>query len=49
MVHYSKFKNKENVKVNLYFCLIRYHIMKTYGGVEAYLHALLTMTLDGVK
>jgi hypothetical protein len=37
------------MKVNLYICLIKYHVMKTHGGVEAKLHALLTTTLEGVE
>jgi hypothetical protein len=28
-------------------CLIKYHVMKTYGGVEVQLHALFTSALDG--
>jgi hypothetical protein len=28
-------------------CLIKHHTKKTYGGVEVYLHAFLTLGLDG--
>jgi hypothetical protein len=34
-----------NVKMSL--CLTKHHAMKTYWGLEVYLHALLTAALDG--
>jgi len=33
-------------KVMLFLCLIKYHAMNTYGGMEAELHALLNSALD---
>jgi hypothetical protein len=36
-----------NVKVKLSPCLAKYHAMKTYWGMEVYLHAFLTSALDG--
>ena len=35
------------VKVKLSSCLIKYHIMKTYGAMEIQLHAFLTSALYG--
>jgi hypothetical protein len=35
------------VKVKLSLCLTMHHEMKTYWGVEVYLHAFLTSALDG--
>jgi hypothetical protein len=32
--------------VNLSVCLIKYHVMKKYGGVAIQLHTLLTSALD---
>jgi hypothetical protein len=36
-----------DLKVKLSLCLTKHHAMKTYWGVEAYLHAFLTQALDG--
>jgi hypothetical protein len=33
-------------KVKLSLCLVKYHAMKTYGGVEEYLHTFLMSELD---
>jgi hypothetical protein len=35
------------IKVKLSLCLIKYYAMKTYGGVEVYVHAFLNSALDG--
>jgi hypothetical protein len=35
------------VKVKLSLCLTKYHTVKTDGGMEVYLHVLLTSELDG--
>jgi hypothetical protein len=35
------------MKANLSLCLIKYYDMKTYGGVEVQLRALLTSAVDG--
>jgi hypothetical protein len=35
------------VKVKLSLCLTKHHVMKTYWGVEVYLHAFLISALDG--
>jgi hypothetical protein len=47
-------KKKKNLKgttgkckVKLSLCLIKHHSIKTYGGVEVYLHAFLISALDG--
>jgi hypothetical protein len=34
-------------KVKLSLCLTKHHAMKTYWGMEVYLHAFLTSALDG--
>jgi hypothetical protein len=36
-----------DVKVKLSLCLTKHHAMKTYWGVEVYLHTFLTSALDG--
>jgi hypothetical protein len=41
----SKVKVKVKVKLSLY--LIKHHAMKTYWGVEVYLHVFSTSALDG--
>jgi hypothetical protein len=35
------------IMVKLSLCLTKYHVMKTYGGVDVYFHAFLTSALDG--
>jgi hypothetical protein len=35
------------VKMKLSLCLIKYYAMKTYRGVEVYLHVFLNSALDG--
>jgi hypothetical protein len=35
------------IKVKLTLCLAKHHAIKTYWGVEVYLHAFLTLALDG--
>jgi hypothetical protein len=39
--------NEANVKVNLFLCLTQHHAMKTYRGVEVWLHTFLTSAPDG--
>jgi len=34
------------VKVKLSLCFTKHHVMKTYGGMELYVHAFLTSELD---
>jgi hypothetical protein len=42
---YSNFKGK--VKLSLCFFLTNHHAMKTYWGVEVYLHIFFISALDG--
>jgi hypothetical protein len=35
-----------HMQVKLYLCLVKHHAMKTYGGVEVYVHELLCSALD---
>jgi hypothetical protein len=44
-VQWQAFVLKVNVK--LYLCSTMHHTMKTYGGLEAQLHALLIPELHG--
>jgi hypothetical protein len=37
---------RAKMNVNLSLCLIKHIVMKTYGGVEAQLHASLSSALD---
>jgi hypothetical protein len=37
------------IKVKISVSLIRYHIIKAYGGVEVELHSYFTSALDGGK
>jgi hypothetical protein len=40
--------SKVRVKLSMHlYHAMKHHIMKTYGGVELYLHACLTLALDG--
>jgi hypothetical protein len=38
---------KENIEVYLSLCLINYHPVKTYEGVEVEFHPFLTSAIDG--
>jgi hypothetical protein len=38
---------KVMIKVKLFLYLNKHHTVKTYGGVEIYLHAFLNSALDG--
>jgi hypothetical protein len=46
-VQYFKGSFGKGKKVKLSLCLTKYHTIKTYCGVEVYLHAFLTLALDG--
>jgi hypothetical protein len=35
------------VKVKILVCLIKHHAMKTYEGVEIWIHEFLSSALDG--
>jgi len=45
--HVRDKKYIQNKRVKLSLCLIKYHAMKTFGGMEVYLHTFLTSALDG--
>jgi len=44
---YDDGKVEVKVMVKLFLCLITYHSVKSYGGVEVWLHAFLTSALVG--
>jgi hypothetical protein len=44
---YHQFHIVKVKKVKLSLCLIKHHVMKTYWGVEVYLHAFLNSALHG--
>jgi hypothetical protein len=41
------FSDLDLVKVKFFLYLTKHHTMKNYRGVEVYLYAFLTSTLDG--
>jgi hypothetical protein len=39
--------NSENIDIKLKLSLIKHYAMKTYGGVDVYIHVILTSALLG--